>query len=275
MKQLIISGQDGSTKATILPDYGGMVSSLRVRGNEILRMKPEMLGLGNCLAGGIPVLFPFCGKTKDDTYILNGKTYTMPFHGFMKDSTFSVGSVKPDEVTLYSMPGEVVKKENYPFDFVLTLKYRIEGSTLFIRAIIENNSQENMPFYIGWHPYFRTTDKKQTSFTFDFKHYQNYLDGSLGEWRDNTVDLTQTLDHVFWGIGKHEMILQNRADGYIAKLIPDELHRVVTICTIFDDCACIEPWTGSPNSINTGKFVNYVSPGSSVECGFNLNVETL
>ena len=54
----------------------------------------DMLHKSNVLAGGCPVLFPFPSRTKNDTYTLNGKAYTMPFHGLVKCSSFGVVETK-------------------------------------------------------------------------------------------------------------------------------------------------------------------------------------
>ena len=37
-----------------------------------------------------PLLFPVLGRLKDSKYTLNGKEYTIPMHGFARDSAFAV-----------------------------------------------------------------------------------------------------------------------------------------------------------------------------------------
>jgi galactose mutarotase-like enzyme len=258
-----------------LPDYGGMVSSLCVGGLEVLRMKPELLGLGNCLAGGIPILFPFCGRTADDTYRVGEKPYTMPFHGLVKDTTFSVRRKGVQEVCMYTEPGTVVLRENYPYSFMLDVIYRVEAQSLYVTAQIENRSDSPMPFYIGWHPYLRVSSKKDATLKLGAEQFKSYIDGAGGIWNLPEVDLQQRLDHVFWDLTEAGIELENRPDGYRARIIPDDLHGVVTVCTVFDDCVCIEPWTGMPNSINTGKRLHHIEPGSSQKCGFELRVDLL
>lgn len=273
MSKVII--RDRNTTATVLPAFGGVVSSLNVDGVEILRMKEDKLGIANCLAGGIPVLFPFCSKVKNDTYTVDGKEYTMPMHGFAKDMPFAVESVSQNSVIVYTTTTEAIKKQSYPYDFVLHIEYKVEGKSLHVNAKIDNLSDSRMPFYIGWHTYFRTSNKKDTKFTFNMKEYTSYLDGSKGVVEGNTIDLSQPLDHVFKGIGEKEMVLTNYADGYEAATIVDDIHKVLTICTAFDDSACIEPWTAVPNAINTGELLRYVEPNSSVSCGFEIRVKKL
>ncbi len=274
MKRVSIEDGESGLRAQVLPDYGGMISMLSLKDVEVLRFKPDMVGMANLLSGGIPVLFPFCSKTENDTYTIMGKGYTMPFHGFVKDMTFSIERLSHNEVSLYTVPNEVIIKENYPFDFKLTLIYKVEGYSLFIKAEIQNNSQQDMPYYIGWHPYFKTSSKGVIDFDFDMKYYRDYICGHQGR-QEGKLDLTKTLDHVFWGIGKRELVLKNPADHYLARLVLDDKHSVVTICTLFNDCVCIEPWTGMPNSINTGKMLNWVKGRTTVSCGFELQLELL
>jgi galactose mutarotase-like enzyme len=264
---------DGNTKAVVMKDFGGVISSLVVDGVEILYMNESDLGVANLLAGGIPVLFPFCSTTQDDTYIVNGKEYTMPMHGFVKDMSFSLEKQTNSSVTVYTVPNEIIKKENYPFDFVLHIEYKVSGQSLLINATIDNLSDTPMPYYIGWHTYFRTGSKKNTKFTFDFANYTSYLDGESGEVQGNTIDLSQPLDHVYKGIGDKRMLLENYADGYNAQIVVDDLHEVLTVCTAFADCACIEPWTAVPDAINTGELLRHVAPNSSVTCGWQINVQ--
>ena len=274
MKRVLIQDETSGLKAEVLPDYGGMISTISLKGVDVLRFNPDMVGMANMLSGGIPVLFPFCSKTENDVYTLVGKEYTMPFHGFVKDMTFSIERLCQNEVSIYTVPNEVIIKENYPFDFKLTLTYNVEGYSLFVKASIKNHCHTDMPYYIGWHPYFKTSRKEVVDFDFDMKYYRDYISGRQGRQKGK-LDLTKTLDHVFWGIGKREVVLKNPADRYLARIFLDDKHSVVTVCTLFDDCVCIEPWTGMPNSINTGKMLNWVKSGTTDFCGFELQLELL
>ena len=197
----------------------------------------------------------------------------MPMHGFVKDMSFSLEKQTNSSVTVYTVPNEIIKKENYPFDFVLHIEYKVSGQSLLINATIDNLSDTPMPYYIGWHTYFRTGSKKNTKFTFDFANYTSYLDGESGEVQGNTIDLSQPLDHVYKGIGDKRMLLENYADGYNAQIVVDDWHEVLTVCTAFADCACIEPWTAVPDAINTGELLRHVAPNSSVTCGWQINVQ--
>jgi len=273
MREVVI--RDGNTIAKVMPAFGGVVSSFCVEGTEVLRMNEKDLGIANCLAGGIPVLFPFSSKVENDTYSIDGVEYTMPMHGFVKDMPFAVESASENAVTVYAANSEAIKKQSFPFDFLLHIEYKVNDSSLFIKATVENLSDKRMPFYIGWHTYFKTSSKADTEFTFDFKEYTSYLDASKGSLENEKLNLNLPLDHVYKGIGEKKYTLTNYADGYEAQTIVDDMHEVLTVCTAFDDCACIEPWTAVPNAINTGEKLRYVEPKSSVSCGFEIKVRLL
>ena len=90
MKKIVISNDDGGLLAEVLPDYGGMLTRLNYHGKDVIFFDEDMLHKSNVLAGGCPVLFPFPSRTKNDTYTLNGKAYTMPFHGLVKLSLIHI-----------------------------------------------------------------------------------------------------------------------------------------------------------------------------------------
>jgi galactose mutarotase-like enzyme len=280
MKRIEIFDKASGLAATVLPDYGGMVCSLNLKGNEILRFKPELLSMGNSLAGGIPILFPFCGATENDEheydeYVYNGKRYTMPGHGFIKDMSFSIEERTEQSITIFTKPNEIIKNENYPFDFVLYINYKVDNGILHVKATIENNTSEKMPHNMGWHPYFKTTNKEQTYCMIDMKFYKDTFDDTETECSNHVIDLTQELDRIYWGKKNSKVFIKSVADNYSAQINMDEFHDVITICTIFSDCVCIEPWTGVPNSLNTGKGLKFVEGNSAVTCGFEIIPELL
>src|ERR1700744_197761 len=43
-----------------------------------------------------PILFPIVGSLKGNTYFYDGKSYTLPRHGFARDKTFLIADITPD-----------------------------------------------------------------------------------------------------------------------------------------------------------------------------------
>lgn len=103
--------------------------------------------------GHAPLLFPICGRLTDGKYTLDGKSYEMNTHGFLRRSELSCVSAKDDEVVFVLSATEATKAV-YPFDFALTLTYRLQGAKLSLSAKIENRGEGVMPATFGGHPGF-------------------------------------------------------------------------------------------------------------------------
>lgn len=108
-----------------------------------------------------PVLFPFVGKCKDQSYRYQGKEYkNIPQHGFARDSEFTMVEQNEDELWFELTP-DSHWKENYPFDFCLRIGYRLEGKKVHVMWTVRNDGQEEMHFSIGAHPAFRCFDQDE------------------------------------------------------------------------------------------------------------------
>lgn len=104
--------------------------------------------------GCSPLLFPICGRLNDGKYGYRGKSYEMALHGFVRHTELSCLSADDEAVVFFAEANEDTKKI-YPFDFALTLTYRLEGAKLALSAKIENRGDEVMPATFGGHPGFR------------------------------------------------------------------------------------------------------------------------
>ena len=104
--------------------------------------------------GHAPLLFPIVGGLREDRYRLrDGRTFTLPRHGFARRSAFAVLDSGPDQVTLRLTDGAETLAV-WPFAFAFDMHYRIEGATLFTVATITNRGDADMPFSFGHHPAF-------------------------------------------------------------------------------------------------------------------------
>ncbi len=100
-----------------------------------------------------PVLFPFVGGTKEKTYYYKGIKYAAAQHGFARDMRFTLQSQTDNEIR-FTLRDTEETRENYPFRFLLTLGYRLEGRMLTVLWEVENTGNEDMIFSIGGHPAF-------------------------------------------------------------------------------------------------------------------------
>ena len=101
-----------------------------------------------------PVLFPIVGRLKEDRYQLDGKTYEMSQHGFLRDVVFEVDEQTITDVSFrYESGGRYLNV--YPYDFTATIRYTLNEDKLVVHWEIVNETKEEMYFSIGAHPAFR------------------------------------------------------------------------------------------------------------------------
>mgnify|MGYP003575245895 FL=1 len=100
-----------------------------------------------------PILFPIVGTLKEDTYYYEGKAYHLSRHGFARDKTFEVTAAEKTSAC-FELKSNAATKEVYPFDFLLQVKYTLEGSKLTTRYKVANKGADAMYFSIGGHPAF-------------------------------------------------------------------------------------------------------------------------
>ena len=101
-----------------------------------------------------PILFPWTGKLKDGSFTHGGKTYKGGQHGFARDVEHTLLKAEGDTVQLELRPDETMKAERFPFDFVLTSTFRLDGKTLHHTLTVSNPGSEELRFGIGYHPAF-------------------------------------------------------------------------------------------------------------------------
>ncbi|WP_267201527.1 aldose 1-epimerase family protein [Limosilactobacillus kribbianus] len=100
-----------------------------------------------------PVLFPAIGRSNQDKYVLDGKTYEMPQHGFVSDQDFTVSYHTPNALALQLVANDETKAL-YPFDFKLTVVFTLLSTGLSVSFTVENDSDREMPYSLGSHPAF-------------------------------------------------------------------------------------------------------------------------
>lgn len=101
-------------------------------------------------SGRSPLLFPFVGRLKNDSYIYEEKKYDMPKHGFAKKSEFAVDEHHENTAVLTLKSGAY--KHIYPFDFTLQITYQLIGRKLRIVHRVMNDGDKDMYFSLGAHP---------------------------------------------------------------------------------------------------------------------------
>ncbi len=180
----------------VAPKRGGIITGFGVNDQEILYMNEERFkDLNKSIRGGIPILFPIVGQLTDDTYVWNETEYSMSQHGIARDLAWEVVELEVSEkafIKLKVMSNEESKKV-FPFDFEIIYKYHLEGNKLTIEQEYHNFSDEPMPISVGFHPYFKISDKKSLRYEIDSDGYLDFRELALKPY-ENKIDMSNDAD---------------------------------------------------------------------------------
>jgi len=169
-----LSAPGGRLRAYIAPAHGADVAGLEVRhGGEWV----ELLYRGmdyrptDGWTGKAPILWPAVGRNfpypvgsdRHGTgfgWILHGKVYPIPIHGFARDQAWRIvrrGVCDGSAFLTLALRDDNQTRGMYPFGFALTTEYRIWRDSLYIRQAVraDRANKEPMPFSIGNHITFR------------------------------------------------------------------------------------------------------------------------
>lgn len=102
-----------------------------------------------------PILFPIVGKLANNTYYVKGRDYHLTQHGFARDMEFECVEHTKDKLRFILKANEKTMAL-YPYDFKLSVSYRLEQNKLIVKYKVYNNSSELMYFSVGAHPAFNT-----------------------------------------------------------------------------------------------------------------------
>ncbi len=156
--------------AEVWPALGFNAIAWHVLGESLLYSDPNVAREFRPTRSGNPILFPFPNRIRDGRFSWKGTKYALPLgdstgknaihgfachvpwrvvdHGANSNSTWITGEFQgtrevPEKVPLW------------PSDFGLRLTYRLGTRRLAVEAEVFNPSSVDLPFGLGYHPYFR------------------------------------------------------------------------------------------------------------------------
>ncbi len=173
--------------------HGGRVLSFRVKGDEVLWRPREWRLEGEGWAhGGIPICWPWFGRSGDDPNVM---------HGFARCLTFSVRrkTVGADRCELViGLASDAGTRKRWPYDF--DLEYRIV-LTDRLRLELKTTNTGKRPFKLtaGFHPYFLIgdRDKAVVTGTDGMKFCDSRVTMEYDSVWKGDMALTSAFDHVF------------------------------------------------------------------------------
>jgi aldose 1-epimerase len=159
----------------IAPSVGGNLLDLRFKGISVLDgyRTPQELAEGKWSKN--ITLFPYPNRLRDGKYTHNGIEYQFDInnaathnaiHGISKDVPMTVKKVE-----ISNKSGKIncqFKHEGnhkaYPFKFVFNIIFKIKDGELLVEMRFKNEDTVSIPVGLGWHPYFKISEKSDDSF---------------------------------------------------------------------------------------------------------------
>lgn len=165
---------DGTgASASVLPSYGFNLFDLQLpvagQVRPVIDALPDFAdNPRNPGRNGVPVLFPYPNRVKGGRFTFEGKTYELPvnngpnaIHGFAISAPWEVVEAKSsaDEASITGIFGIARSvpemRTKWPTDAMLRITYSLSGRRLSMTAIVTNPTADDLPFGLGFHPYFR------------------------------------------------------------------------------------------------------------------------
>ena len=262
-----LADEHSQSRVVISPERGAIVTSFSVGGRELLYLDETTLhDSSKNVRGGIPILFPTPGKLENDKWRRANRHGALKQHGFARTHGWTVlesSESSAAEITLRLSADEQTRAQ-FPWDFQADFRFSLEGRRLRVLTKLRNSSSALLPFALGFHPYFKVTDKAHARVvTSATKAYDN-LTKQTGPLK--AIDLTapevdlQLLDH-----GSSHCALE-LGDGSRMELRGSPEYWLWVIWTLKGkDFVCLEPWTAPGNALNSGDHLLEVEPGRTHE----------
>lgn len=140
-------------------DLGAQMRSIKdAEGKEYLWQGDEKYWNGSA-----PNLFPYIARLTEGKYILKGRTYEMPKHGFLRNSVLKLKE-KTQTKMVFSLADSEETYKMYPYHFEIKVKYELFENELKVSYNVANKDKKVMYFGVGGHPGFQVPVEKELSF---------------------------------------------------------------------------------------------------------------
>lgn len=215
--------------------------------------------------GSAPVLFPICSGLKNKEYTYEGKTYTLPQHGFARRTEFAVENVGDNSIT-FLLSSDNYKNENYPFEYELRITYTLIGKKVEVEYKVQNRTDGDMYFSIGSHEAYYCPELI-TDYEVEFDKTETlsnclFEEGLISDKVDfiakdcDTFPLNYSYFEnggclVFRDIKSRSVVLKNKSGDRKIKVDFDGFDYLLFWTVPNAPYFCIEPWCGITDTIDT------------------------
>jgi galactose mutarotase-like enzyme len=268
--------QHGEFCAVVDPFTGGRLTSLTVRGDEVIAtVPPDVVNTAlpgdparkrDLYRGSFP-LAPWTGTLGDGRFEFDGRSYALEnaVHGLVAERGWDVVDAPTSAAATLAVRIGPGWPGDWPVDAVLRQEFRLDASGLHMRLEVQCDDAA-MPAIAGFHPWFRRSlgEDRQATVSFspgrrlierDGRHLTT-VDLGPRPWDDLFVHLDGP-PSISWPGGPTLALVSSAPIWVYYERMPEGF--------------CIEPWTGPGNGLRTC-WRTVVAPGSPLVLELSLVV---
>jgi galactose mutarotase-like enzyme len=240
------------------------ISSVKTGEEYMWDADPEIWGSHS------PVLFPAIGSFKDNKCIINGVTYAMPKHGFIRNNQNLLLIEKTKTKLKFQLNYSKETLRMYPFKFRFFISFELIKNKLVVSHKVENCDKKEIFFSLGAHPAFKCPLYKEETYNdyyLEFEKEENASSIVLSKNGLITDHTTQILEEtnilplhnalfkndalIFKTLNSRKVHLKSKKSDYCLTI---DYHDFPTLALWAKPNApfiCIEPWIGTADHENS------------------------
>ncbi len=268
--------EDSGDSLKIVPERGGLITSWKCNGREILYLDQlRFADKSKSVRGGIPVLFPICGDLLDNQIVFENSTYFLKQHGFARDSSWELNTPENKSRLILRLSETKSSLLVYPFEFNLQMEISLRDNSLEILVTVKNNSNRIMPFSFGLHPYFLVNDLNEVRINGLSEDCVNQKNLEISKTADILKSLSNGID-LLSGPTNCSTLYDIAEKTSLTMITQKPLDLNVIWTDPPRKMVCLEPWTSPRNSLITGDRTIKLKQGNlkQLSCKFICNKVT-
>ena len=266
----IINLSRNDLTAKINLSLGANLISFRYKDVQILREPDYSKPLDNPFLYGMPILFPV-NRIDGGKFTFEGREYVFPIneektnchlHGSLHQTPFEVKRLSDSSVVCVYKATALSPYLNFQHEFEVEIFYKLLKSGIKINTTVKNNSNQNMPVFLGYHTTFNVNENCYIKVDADveFERDCNYLPtGKILEFDAVSSSLTRgNFNPLSTSISKHfkckkcdKIAIYNKNSNRTILYINSKNLPFRLIYGQGKNFICLEPQTCLANSANS------------------------
>lgn len=244
-----------------------------------------------------PVLFPVIGTLKNGKYTFEGKEYTIPKHGFIRNNeNLAITDHSANSITFQHKYSEETLKI-YPFKFEFNITFSVDGPVITVNHKIVNSGEDPMYFSLGGHPAFKcplTGYETYDDYFLKFEEKENcctYLLNDEGLLSGETRPLLNKSDTLFLehslfnkdalilkDLKSRKVSLNHKTKGPVLSVAFNDFSYLGVWAKPDGDFICIEPWLGitdnedTDSDFKTKEGILALNPNADFQVSYSITI---